>query len=139
MYNLPVLEMAFPFPVMAPISSTILSFYGSHFWKFSIWYGTQTGNLPLLVLGVTHLYHFRYWASHFRYWAMPFPAQSFTGPRTGTGLYARGPISGTGLCQFRYGHFLGPVLELASMCVVPFPVPGSASSGTVIFRVPYQN
>ena len=25
------------------------------------------------------------------------------------------------------------------MCVVPFPVPGSASSGTVIFRVPYWN
>ena len=70
---------------------------------------------------------------------MPFLAQSFTRPHTGTGLYARGPISGTGLSQFRYGHFLGPVLELASMCVVPFLVPGSASSGTVIFRVPYWN
>jgi hypothetical protein len=127
--NLPVLEMAFPFPVMAPISSTVL-LMGSHFWKFSIWHGTQTGNLPLLALGVTHLYHFRYWASHFRYWAMPFPARSFTGPvpeldsmpwshfryralpvlarsflgsHTGTGIYVCGPISGTGLCQFRYG------------------------------------
>jgi hypothetical protein len=68
---------------------------------------------------------------------MPFPARSFTGPGTGTGLYACGPISGTGLCQFRYGHFLGPVLELASICVVPFPVPGYAISGTVVFRVPY--
>ncbi len=30
---------------------------------------------------------------------MPFSARSFTGPHTGTGLYARGPIPGTGLCQ----------------------------------------
>jgi hypothetical protein len=60
--------------------------------KISIWYGTQTRNLPVLV--------------HFRYWALPVPVRSFTGPRTGTGLYARGPISGTGLCQFRYGHSL---------------------------------
>ena len=35
-----------PFPV--------ISFFGFHFWKFSIWYGPQTGNLPLLVLGVTY-------------------------------------------------------------------------------------
>ena len=62
-------------------------------------------------MGVTHLHHFQYWASHFLYWAMPFLARSFTGPRTGTGLYARGPICGTGLCQ----------------------------SGMVIFRVPYWN
>ena len=47
------------------------------------------------------------------------------------------PISGTGLCHFRHGHSLGPVPELDSMRVVPFPVPGSASSGMVIFRVPY--
>jgi hypothetical protein len=69
--------------------------------------------LPVLVLGVTH-------SSHFRYWALPVPVRSFTGPRTGTGLYARGPISGTGLCQFRYGHSLGPVPELDSMRVVPY-------------------
>jgi hypothetical protein len=60
---------------------------------------------------------------------MPFPVRSFTGPCTGTGLYARGPISGTGLCQFWYGRSLGPVPELDSMRVVPFLVPGSASSG----------
>ena len=58
-----------PFPV--------LSFFGFHFRKFSIWYGTQTRNLLVLVLGVTH-------SSHFRYWALPVPVRSFTGPRTGT-------------------------------------------------------
>ena len=60
-------------------------------------------DMALLVLGVTHLYHFWYWASYFRNWAMPFPGWSFTGPRTGTGLYACDPISVTGLCQFRHG------------------------------------
>jgi hypothetical protein len=49
------------------------------------------------------------------------------------------PISGTGLCQFRYGHSLGPVPELDSVQVIPFPVPGSASSGTDIHWAPYQN
>ena len=95
-----------------PISSN--GTYGSHFWKFSIWYGTQTSNLPLLVLRVTHLYHFRYWASHFRYWAMPFPV---------------------------HGHSLalGPVPELDSMRMVPFRVPSPASSGTVFIMVPYWN
>jgi hypothetical protein len=70
---------------------------------------------------------------------MPFPVRSFIWPRTETGLYARGPISSTGLCQFRYGHSLGPVPKLGSMCVVPFPVRGSASSSTVIHWAPYQN
>jgi hypothetical protein len=95
----------------------VLSFFGSHFRKFSIWYGTQTGNLPLLVLGVTHFVPFPvlgyaisgtviHWAlyqkwalcvwSYFRYGALPVPVQSFTGSRTETGLYVRGPISGTG-------------------------------------------
>ncbi len=59
---------------------------------------------------------------------MPFPVLSFTGPHTGTGLYARGPITGTGLCRFQYSRSLGPLPELDSMRVVPFPVPGSASS-----------
>ena len=136
MRNLPVLEMAFPFQEWHPFP--VLSFFGSHFWKFSIWYGTQTSNLPLLVVCVTHLYHFRYWASHFRFWAMPFLVQSFTGPRTGTGLYAHDPISSTGLCQFRYGCVKGPVPKLDPMRMVPFPVPCSASSGTVVFRVPYK-
>ena len=49
--------------------------------------------------------------SHFRYRALPVPVR---------------------LC-------LEPVLELDSMRVVPFPVPSPASSGTVIFRVPYWN
>ena len=70
---------------------------------------------------------------------MPFPVRSFIGPRTETGLYACGPISVTGLCQFRYGHSNGPVLELDSVQVIPFPVPDSASSGTVIQMAPYRN
>ena len=98
-----------PFPV--------LSFFGFHFWKFSIWYGPQTGNLPLLVLGVTHFIPFPvlgyaisitfvHWAqyrswtlckwSHFRYRALPVPVRSLLGSCTRTGLYVRGPISGTG-------------------------------------------
>ena len=87
--NLPVLELAFPFPVLAPISSTVL------FWiplpkKFPF------GTVPKRAIC--------------QYWS----------------------ISGIGLCQFRYGHSLGPVPELDSMRAVPFPVRGSASSGTVI-------
>ena len=57
MRNLPILEMAFPFPVLAPITSTVL------FWIplqeiSQLVHGTQTGNLPLLVLGVTHFVPF---------------------------------------------------------------------------------
>ena len=158
-----------PFPV--------LSFFEFHFRKISIWYSTQSRNLPVLELSVTHSSHFRYWAlpvpvrysigpvpeldsmravpfpvwgsassgmvihwapyrnwtlcacSHFRYRALPVQVRSYTGPRTETGLYAHGPISGTGLCQFRYGHSLGPVPKLDSMHVVPFPVLGSAIQG----------
>ena len=133
--NLPVLEMAFPFPVMAPIF--ILSFFGFHFWKFSIWYGPQTGNLPLLVLDMTHFVPFPelgcaifgtvlhwapYWKwtlcawSHFRYQALPAPVLSLLGSRTRTGLYVRGPISGTGLCYFRYRIHWAPYLNW-TLCV----------------------
>ena len=77
--------------------------------------------------------------SHFRCGALQFPVRSFTGPRTKTGLYTGCPISSTGLCQFRYGHSLGPVPKLGSIRVVPFPVWDSASSGTVINWVPYRN
>jgi hypothetical protein len=89
---------------------------------------TGTGRdsfVPFPVLGsassgtVIHWAPYRNWTlcarSHFWYGALPVPVRSFTGPCTGTGLYARGPISGTGLCQFRYGHSLGPVPELDSM------------------------
>ena len=76
---------------------------------------------------------------HFRCWAMPFPVRSFTGPRTETGLHARGPISSKGLFQFRYGRCKVPVPELGSMCVVPFPVLGYAISGTVLHWAPYRN
>jgi len=70
---------------------------------------------------------------------MPFPVRSFIGSRAETGLYACGPISDTGLCQFRYGHSQCPVPKLDSMRVVPFRVRGSASSGTVIHWAPYRN
>jgi hypothetical protein len=42
---------------------------------------------------------------------MPVPVQSFLVSRTGTGLYVSSLISGTGLCQFRYGHSLGRILD----------------------------
>ena len=58
---------------------------------------------------------------------------------TGTGRDSFRTISGTGLCRFRQGDSLGPVPKLGSMCVVPFPVRGSASSGTVIHWAPYRN
>jgi hypothetical protein len=92
---------------------------------------------------VIHWAPYQKWAlctwSHFQYVALPVPVRSFTGPRTKTGLYTGCPISGTGLCQFRYGHSLGPIPKLGSICVVPFPVQDSASSGTVILWVPYRN
>ena len=98
-----------PFPV--------LSFFGFHFRKFSIWYGTQTRNLTVLVLGgrdsfvpfpvlgsassgtVIHWAPYRNWTlcirSHFRYGAPPVPVRSFTGPRTATELCAVGkPVGG---------------------------------------------
>jgi hypothetical protein len=105
---------------------------------------STSGNFPFGTVPKRAICQYWYWAgvthlSHFRYWALPVPVRSFTGPRTGTGLYARGPISGMGLCQFRYGHSLGPVPELDSMRAVPFPVRGSASSGTDIHWAPYRN
>jgi hypothetical protein len=54
---------------------------------------------------------------HYWYWAWLICTISGTGR----------PISGTGLCHFQHGHSLGPVPELDSMRMVPFPVPGSAS------------
>ena len=90
--------------------TSLLSFFGSHFRIFSIWFSAQTGNLPLLALGVTHFVPFpelgyaisctvihwalyRNWAlcvwSHFWDGALPVLAQSFAGPCTETGLYAR--------------------------------------------------
>jgi hypothetical protein len=102
---------------------------------------SPTGNLPVLVQCVTHFVLFPvlgyaisgaviHWApcrnwtlcvwSNFRYWAMPFPERSLLGSRTGTRLYVGGPISGTGLCHFRYGPSLGPVPEVDSMRVVSF-------------------
>jgi hypothetical protein len=105
--NLPVLEMAFPFPVMAPISSTVL-----------LW-------IPLLEIFHLVRYVPKLAICHYWYWAWLICTISSTGR----------PISGTGLCHFRHGHSLGPVPELDSMRVVPFPVPGYAISGTVVFRV----
>jgi hypothetical protein len=103
MRNLPVLEMALPFPVMAPISSTVL--------------------LGGPLLENFHLVQSPNWQSVI----------------TGTGSDSFRTISSAGLCHFRYGRSLGPVLELGSMCVVPFQVLGSSISATVVVGVPYLN
>jgi hypothetical protein len=99
--NLPVLEMALPFPVTVLISSNVL--LGGPFLK--IFHFVQSPN----------------WQSAI----------------TGTGHDSFHPTSSTGLCHFRYGHSLSPVLGLDSMRVVPFLLPGSASSGTVVHWAPY--
>ncbi len=103
MCNLPVLEMALPFPVMVPISSNVL--FGGPF--LIIFHIVQSPNWQSAITGTEH--------------------DSFC------------PISGAGLCQFWYGCSLGPVSELDSMRMVPFPVPGSASSGTVVHQARYRN
>jgi hypothetical protein len=111
-------------------------------------YSPQTGNLPLLVQSVTHFVPFlvlgsassgtvirrapyQNWTlcgwSHFRYRALPVPVRTFIRPGTGTGLYASDPISGTGLCQFRYGRLSGPVPELDSMRVAAQELGGRAA------------
>ncbi len=151
-----------PFPVMAPITGTVLfwiplkeifhlvrypnrqstitgtgrdsfrNISGTGLCLFR--YGHSLGPIPKLgsmrmvpfpVRGsacsgtVIHWVPYRYWTlcawSHFRYGALPVPVRSFTGSRTETGLNAHGPISGMGLCQFRYGHSLGPTPILDSM------------------------
>ena len=101
--NLPLLEMALPFPVMAPITGTVL------FW------------IPL-----KEIFHL-----------VRYPNRQSA--ITGTGRDSFCTISGTGLCLFRYGHSLGPIPKLGSMRMVPFPVRGSACSGTVIHWAPYRN
>ena len=100
------------------------------------------------------IYQFWKWHSHFQYWH-PFPVHTvlFWIPLleifhlvrypnqqsaiTGTGRDSFRTIYGTGLFQFRCGRCWGwgPVPELDSMRVVPFPVLGYAISGTVIVRV----
>jgi hypothetical protein len=94
---------ALPFPVLAPITSTVL------FW------------IPL-----KEIFHL-----------VRYPSRQSA--ITGTGRDSFRTISGTGLCHLRYGHSLGPVPKLGSMRMVPFPVRGSASSGTVIHWAPYRN
>ena len=120
--------------ILAPITSTVLLWIPFkeifHLVRYPNWQSaiTGTGRDSFCTIFGTELCHFRYGhslgpvpklgsmrGSHFRYRALPVPVRSFTGPRTGTGLYARGTISSTGLCQFRYGPFYGPVLELNYM------------------------
>jgi hypothetical protein len=131
-----------PFPVLGyAISGTVIHWAPYRNWTLCAWSHFRYRAMPFPVrsfLGSVWNWHLCGW-SHFWYRALPVPVWSFLGSRNRTGIYVRGPISGTGLCHFRYGHFLGPVLELASRCVVPFPVPGYATFGTVIFRVPYWN
>ena len=97
MHNLPLWEMGRPFPVLAPITSTVL------FWIHLVRYPNRQSAI------------------------------------TGTGHDSFCTISSTELCHFRYGHSLGPIPKLGAMCVVPCPVRGSASSGTVIHWSLYQN
>ena len=147
--NLPVLELALPFPVMVPISSTVLLVSPLllifHIVQYPYWQSAITGTgcdsiVPFPVLGSASSGVGVCWApyqnctlcplSHFWYWALPVPVRVFAGPCTRTVLYMYCPISGTGLCQFQYGRLLGPVPELDSMCLVPFLVLDSASSPT---------
>jgi hypothetical protein len=120
--------VAFPFP-LAPISSTVLFWIPlleifhlvrSPNWQSAI---TGTGRDSFCTISGTGLFQFQYGLS-----------------RTRTGLYARGPISGAGLCHFRYSHS-GPVPEpeLDSKRVVPFPVLGYTIYGSVIHWAPYRN
>jgi hypothetical protein len=136
MRNLPVLEMALPFPVTIPISSKVL--FGGQFLKIFHLVQSPNWQSTILVQGVTHFFPFLvtgfaisgtviHWAPYrnwtLRMWsniqcrALTVRVRLFLGSHTGTGLYGcglisgrRGLISGTGLCQFR-----------------------------VVFRVPYQN
>ena len=113
--NLPGLEMAFPFPVMAPISSTVLLRIPLleifHLVRYPNWQSAITGTgrdsfVPFLVLGipfpvlgyaisgtVIHWAPYRNWTlctwSHFQYRALPVPVRSILGSRTRTELYAR--------------------------------------------------
>jgi hypothetical protein len=128
--NLPVLEMAFPFPVMAPISSTVLLRIPLleifHLVRYPHWQSaivTGTGRdlfVPFPVLGVPfpvlgyaisgtviHWAPYRNWTlcawSHFRYQALPVPVCSFLGSHTGTGIYVRGfreRVASLSLSQF---------------------------------------
>ena len=112
--------MAFPFPVMAPISSTVLLriplLEMFHLVRYPNWQSAITGTgrdsfVPFPVLGVPfpvlgyaisgtviHWAPYRNWTlcawSHFRYRALPVPVWSFFGSRTRIGIHVRGPISG---------------------------------------------
>ena len=97
----------FPFPVLAPISSTVLFWIPLpeifHLVRYpnAQFASTGTGRdsfVPFPVLGsassgtVIHWAPYRNWTlcarSHFWYGALPVLVRSFTGPSTGTGLYA---------------------------------------------------
>ena len=86
------MEMGRPFPVLAPITSTVLFWIPFkeifHLVRYPTWQFANTGTGR----------------------DMPFPVRSFIGPHTETGLHVRGPISGTGLSQFRRS-FTGPCTE----------------------------
>jgi len=122
--------MAVPFPVLAPITSTVLFWIPPkeifHLVRYPNRQSAITGLgvthfVPFPVLGyaisgtVIHWAPYRNWAlcvwSHFRYGALPVPVRSFTGPRTKNGLYACGPISGTGALTVPGRSFTGSRTE----------------------------
>ena len=96
----------------------LISSTGTHYQYFSFMDPTS-GNFPFGTVPKPVICH--YWHCvwlilyHLWYWAMPFPVRSFIGPRIKAGLYGRGPISGTGLCQFRYGALPVPVRSFLKM------------------------
>jgi hypothetical protein len=123
--NLPVLEMAFPFPVLAPISSTVLFWIPLleifHLVRYPNRQSaiTGTGRDSFCTISGTGLFQFRYghcWGpvpelDSMRVVPLPVLGYAISGTvivrvRTRTGLYVRGPISGTELCHFLYGPSL---------------------------------
>ena len=99
-------------------------------WQSAI---TGTGRVSFRTIFGTGLCHFRYGRSlgpipeldSMRVVSFLVPGSSSSGMvvvrvHIGSGLYVRSPISSTGLCHFRYGHSLGPVLEVNSMHVISF-------------------
>ena len=137
MRNFPVLKMALPFPVMAPVSSTVLLggplLENFHLVQSPNWQSviTGTGRDSFRTISSAGLCHFWYGRSlgpvpelgsmcvvPFQVLGSSISATVVVGvPYQNWTLWAWSHFV-TGLCQFRYGHSLGPVPELASMCMV---------------------
>ena len=119
--NLPVLELAFPFPVLAPISSTVLFWIPLpeifHLVRYpnAQFASTGTGRdsfVPFPVLGSASSGTVIHWAPywnwtlctryHFRYGALPAPIWSFLWSFTRTKLCAQWVHLLVCLCRFYF-------------------------------------